>query len=81
MIELMHPDEILAFAREHQNELLRLVETERVLKTVPQRKRGLIERMLLWINDVVIVFKPQTNPEDVEVICQPSSGGSGVCIV
>lgn len=67
MIELMHPDELLDYAREHHQHLLRLVETDRVLSNSSSNRLKLRERILMGLNGLLVSLKLGARSTEVEV--------------
>lgn len=66
MIELMHPDELLDYAREHHQHLLRLVETDRVLSNSSSNRLKLRERILMGLNGLLVSLKLGARSTEVD---------------
>jgi hypothetical protein len=78
MIELMHPDELLDYAREHHQHLLRLVETDRALANSSSNRLKLRERILMGLDGLLFSLKFGTRSTEVEV--DSSSTCEKVCV-
>lgn len=81
MIGLMHPDDVVEYARERHGNILRLVEAERVLEPKPKKGLGLSGRILLKLRDFMIGVRSKPSPSEVEVACRSTSDEMGGCVV
>jgi hypothetical protein len=78
---LMHPDDMLDYARKHQDNLLRLVEMEALLKPRRAKRPGYRERLLLGLSDLLIRIGLRARPKDWEYHSPSTCDEKGVCIV
>ena len=76
---LMHPNNMVDYARKHHNDVLRLVEAERVLKSKPEIWLGLSERILSGMNDLMKAIRLQAIPKERKVVCRSTCDGEGMC--
>lgn len=77
---LMHPDDMLDYARKHQDNLLRLVETERILEPQSSISLSLRERILMSMNDLLITLRLRTRSTEVEVVSRSTCEEVCVCV-
>ena len=78
MIELMHPDELLDYAREHHEHVLRLVETDRMLSNSSSNRTKLRERILMGLTGLLTSIKLGAPSPEVEA--DRSSTCDNVCV-
>jgi len=78
MIEFMHPDELLDYAREHHEHLIRLVETDRMLSNSSSNRPKLRERIPMGLNGLLTSIKLGARSQQVEA--DRSSTCNNVCV-
>jgi hypothetical protein len=81
MNELMHPEDLLDYAREHHEYLLQLVESERMLARQSSDRLSLRERILMGMKDLLITLRLRASSTEGEVGSRSSCDKAGVCIV
>jgi len=77
---LMHPDDMVEYTRRHHDEILRLVETERMFKPKRAERPGYRERFLLRLSDLLIKIGLQARPQGVEFNTPSTCDETGACV-
>ena len=78
---LMHPEDMVEYARRHHDEILRLVETERMFKPKRAKRPGYRERFLLRLSDLLIKIGLHTDSKVVESNRNSTCDETGACVV
>jgi len=63
---LMHPEDMLEYARRYQEDLLRMVEIEAMLKPRRAKRLGYREGLMLRLRGFLIDIGLQARPKDME---------------
>jgi len=66
MNRLMHPEDMLEYARRYQEDLLRMVEIEAMLKPRRAKRLGYREGLMLRLRGFLIDIGLQARPKDME---------------
>ena len=77
---LMHPDDLLEYARRHHGDILRLVEIEAMLKPRRATRPGYRERLLLSLRELLIDIGLQARPKDVDFDSPLTCAKASVCV-
>ena len=78
---LVHPDDMIKYIRMHHRDILRMVKADRMLKPKTKKWIGLLERILLGMNDLLIAVMSKPNPKEVEVVCRSTCDETGAWVV
>ena len=78
---LMHPDDMVEYARRHHADILRLVEIEAMLKPRRAKRPGYRERLLLRLSDLLINIGLQARPKCVEFDTRSTCDEMGAFVV
>jgi len=78
---LMHPEDMVEYARRHHDEIQRLVETERMFKPKRAMRPGYRERFLLRLSDLLIKIGLHTDSKVVESNRNSTCDETGACVV
>jgi len=78
---LMHPEDMVEYARRHHEDILRLVEIEAMLMPRRAKRPGYQKRVLLSLRGFLINTGLQARPIDVELDSPLTCDDACVCVV
>ena len=78
---LMHPEDMIEYARRHHEDLLRLVEIEAMLKPRQAKRPGYREGLMLRLRGFLIYIGLQARPKDMEFDSSSTCDEACVCVV
>jgi len=78
---MMHPEDMVEYARRHHEDILRLVEIEALLKPRRAKRPDYRERVLLGLRGFLINIGLQARPTDVEFVSSSTCDEACVCVV